>query len=100
MDSEVRRVVLFNLDKTDETIPYILERARDIDGINRRVVFLKPMAEIDDFRTLTLQQRNDLLKWGLNDRYIYPILGMSMVLLIARLLYIEIGLSDVLPAEC
>lgn len=73
LDSEVRRVVLFNLDKTDETIPYILERARDIDGINRRVVFLKPMAEIDDFRTLTLQQRNDLLKWGLNDRYVYPI---------------------------
>ncbi|KAI7876242.1 hypothetical protein K492DRAFT_167295 [Lichtheimia hyalospora FSU 10163] len=66
--AEVRRVVLFNLDKTEDTIPYILERARDIDGINRRVVFLKPMAEIEDFRTLTLQQRNDLLKWGLNDR--------------------------------
>lgn len=64
----MRRVVLFNLDKTQQTIPYIIERARDVDAISRRVVFLKPMAEIEDFRILTVQQRHNLLKWGLNDR--------------------------------
>lgn len=65
---EVRRVVLFNLDKTQETIPYIVQRARDVDAINRRVVFLKPMAEIENFQLLPLKERHELLKWGLNDR--------------------------------
>ncbi|KAI9319753.1 nuclear condensing complex subunit, partial [Dichotomocladium elegans] len=59
---------LLQHDPSAKTIPYIIERARDIDAINRRVVFLKPMAEIEDFRILTTQQRSDLLKWGLNDR--------------------------------
>ncbi|KAI9278371.1 nuclear condensing complex subunit [Phascolomyces articulosus] len=66
--AEVRRVVLFNLDITEETIPYIIERGRDIDGINRRVVFLKPMVELADFRDLSIEQRHQLLKWGLKDR--------------------------------
>ncbi|KAI7850196.1 nuclear condensing complex subunit [Circinella umbellata] len=40
----------------------------DIDAINRRVVFLKPMVELADFRDLTTEQRHQLLKWGLKDR--------------------------------
>ncbi|KAI8141539.1 nuclear condensing complex subunit [Fennellomyces sp. T-0311] len=66
--AEVRRVVLFNLDVTDETMPFIIERSRDIDAVNRRVVFLKPMVEIGDFRDLSATQRHDLLKSGLKDR--------------------------------
>lgn len=65
---EVRRVVLFNLDQTKRSIPYIIERARDVDPINRRFVFLKPMAEIQDFRMLSISQRHQLLDWGLKDR--------------------------------
>lgn len=68
--SEVRRVVLFNLELNAATIPRILERARDVDAINRRVVYLKPMAELEDFRLIDMKQRHQLLKWGLNDRYI------------------------------
>ena len=62
-------MVLFNLDQTEETTPYIIERARDEDAITRRIVFLKPMADIQDFQMLTLQERHKLLKWGLHDRY-------------------------------
>ncbi|KAI7867392.1 nuclear condensing complex subunit [Spinellus fusiger] len=66
--AEVRRVILFNLDQSEETIPFIVERARDVDAINRRVVYLKPMAEIQDFRMIPVQERHFLLKCGLNDR--------------------------------
>ncbi|CAO3691481.1 unnamed protein product [Umbelopsis ramanniana] len=65
---EVRRVVLFNLDQTKRSIPYIIERARDIDPINRRFVFIKPMSEIQDFRMLSISQRHQLLDAGLKDR--------------------------------
>ncbi|KAI9283993.1 nuclear condensing complex subunit [Umbelopsis sp. AD052] len=66
--AEVRRVVLFNLDQTKRSIPYIIERARDIDPINRRFVFIKPMSEIPDFRMLSISQRHQLLDAGLKDR--------------------------------
>ncbi|RUS13222.1 hypothetical protein BC937DRAFT_95656, partial [Endogone sp. FLAS-F59071] len=66
--SEVRRVVLYNIEHKKETLPYILERARDVDPINRRAVYLKPMSEIGDFKILSIQQREQLLKWGLTDR--------------------------------
>lgn len=45
-----------------------MERARDTDAINRRVVYLKPLSDIQDFRMLNLEERNQILKWGLNDR--------------------------------
>lgn len=66
--SEVRRIILFNIDPTPETIPFIVERARDLDTVNRRVVYLKSFSEIPDFRMLDATQRNQVLKWGLNDR--------------------------------
>lgn len=61
-------MVLFNLDQTKRSIPYIIERARDIDPINRRFVFIKPMSEIQDFRMLSISQRHQLLDAGLKDR--------------------------------
>ncbi|GAA5817114.1 hypothetical protein MFLAVUS_010654 [Mucor flavus] len=66
--SEVRRVILFNIDPTAETLPYIVERARDVDAINRRVVYLKPLSDMPDFRMLSFEERNQILKWGLHDR--------------------------------
>ncbi|KAG2178793.1 hypothetical protein INT43_001639 [Umbelopsis isabellina] len=66
--AEVRRVVLFNLDQTKRSIPFIIERGRDVDPINRRFVYLKPMSDIQDFRMLSISQRHQLLDWGLKDR--------------------------------
>lgn len=65
---EIRRVILFNIDPNQDTLPYIVERARDVDPINRRVVYLKPLSDLQDFRLLSFQQRSNVLKWGLNDR--------------------------------
>ncbi|CAM0139960.1 unnamed protein product [Umbelopsis sp. WA50703] len=67
-NAEVRRVVLFNLDQTKRSIPFIIERARDVDPINRRFVYLKPMSDIQDFRMLSIGERHQLLDWGLKDR--------------------------------
>jgi condensin complex subunit 3 len=38
--AEVRRAALFNVLPTSQTLPYVLERLRDIDTINRRCVYL------------------------------------------------------------
>ncbi|CAO3652827.1 unnamed protein product [Cunninghamella echinulata] len=66
--AEVRRVVILNLELTPETIPFIIERARDADTINRRIVYSKPLAEITDFRMIPSTERYKLIKWGLTDR--------------------------------
>ncbi|PWN53081.1 ARM repeat-containing protein [Violaceomyces palustris] len=38
--AEVRRAALFNLTPTRSTLPFIVERLRDVDPINRRCVYL------------------------------------------------------------
>ncbi len=42
--AEVRRAALFNLSLSEANLPYILERLRDVDVINRRCVFLGSLA--------------------------------------------------------
>lgn len=64
----MRRVILFNIDPVPEALPYIVGRARDPDATNRRIVYLKPLSDIQDFRMLSFDDRNKILKWGLNDR--------------------------------
>ncbi|KAK9462936.1 nuclear condensing complex subunit [Lipomyces oligophaga] len=66
--AEVRRTVLLNLEKNNATIPYILERARDVDAITRRSIFNRTLPDIGDFRLLSIGMREKLLSWGLNDR--------------------------------
>ena len=66
---EVRRAALMNLVKTPDTIPILLERARDSNSINRRLVYSKVARElITDLDDLEFEDREFLLKWGLNDR--------------------------------
>jgi len=65
---EVRRAVLFNLEQTRATILFIIERARDVDAINRRCVYSRSMNEIGDFRILSIGNRERILRWGLRDR--------------------------------
>jgi condensin complex subunit 3 len=61
-------LILFNIDVTTDTLPYIIKSIRDPDDINRRVVYLKPLSSLDDFRQLNFEERQEVLKWGLNDR--------------------------------
>ncbi|KAI9502936.1 chromosome condensation complex Condensin, subunit G [Coemansia spiralis] len=65
--SEVRRAVLLNIEKTPATLPFVLERARDVDPINRKCLFLKVMPPID-YHLLSIEDRERLLAAGVNDR--------------------------------
>ncbi|RIB20451.1 nuclear condensing complex subunit [Gigaspora rosea] len=65
--AEVRRVVIYNIEYNEETLAHILQRARDVDPINRRCVFMKIAEEINDFRVLSIEDREKLLSWGLTD---------------------------------
>ncbi|KAJ8100601.1 nuclear condensing complex subunit [Lipomyces tetrasporus] len=65
--AEVRRPVLLNLDKSNITIPYVLERARDVDTSTRRCVYTRILPAIGDFRLLSIGMREKILSWGLND---------------------------------
>ncbi|KAK9362708.1 nuclear condensing complex subunit [Lipomyces starkeyi] len=66
--ADVRRAVLLNLDKSNITIPYALERARDVDSSTRRCVYARVLSDIGDFRLLSIGMREKVLSWGLNDR--------------------------------
>lgn len=65
---EVRRAALLNLVKNSDTIPYLLERARDVNSINRRLVYSRILKDIQDFREIDIDLRQKVLTWGLYDR--------------------------------
>ncbi|KAG9299295.1 hypothetical protein G9A89_013943 [Geosiphon pyriformis] len=66
--AEVRRAALSYVAHNEKTIPFLLERARDIDPITRRSVYTKTMEVIADFRILKIEDRENLLNCGLTDR--------------------------------
>lgn len=66
--ADVRRAILFNLKVTKKTLPYLLERARDVNSITRRSVYSRTLKNIGDFRMLRIGMREKLLQWGLTDR--------------------------------
>lgn len=66
--AEVRRALLVNLPVTPFTLPYLLERARDVDAATRRALYARLLPALGDFRHLSLTHREKLLRWGLRDR--------------------------------
>ncbi|EOD51203.1 putative condensin subunit cnd3 protein [Neofusicoccum parvum UCRNP2] len=66
--AEVRRSLLLNLPLTPSTLPYLLERARDLDPATRRALYSRLLPALGDFRHLSLTHREKLLRWGLRDR--------------------------------
>ena len=66
--AEVRRSLLLNLPFTPSTLPYLLERARDLDATIRRALYGRLLPALGDFRHLSLTHREKLLRWGLRDR--------------------------------
>ena len=66
--AEVRRSLLLNLPLTPGTLPYLLERARDLDAATRRALYSRLLPALGDFRHLSLSMREKLLRWGLRDR--------------------------------
>ena len=66
--ADVRRSLLLNLPLTPVTLPFLLERARDVDPATRRVLYSRLLPALGDFRHLSLSMREKLLRWGLRDR--------------------------------
>lgn len=66
--AEVRRSLLVNLPILPNTLPFLLERARDQDATTRRAVYARLLPALGDFRHLSLSMREKLLRWGLRDR--------------------------------
>ncbi|KAM4062215.1 nuclear condensing complex subunit [Hirsutella rhossiliensis] len=66
--ADVRRSLLINLPILPNTLPYLLERARDQDPATRRAVYSRLLPALGDFRHLSLSMREKLLRWGLRDR--------------------------------
>ncbi|KAB8360845.1 hypothetical protein FH972_024579 [Carpinus fangiana] len=66
--AEVRRTLLVNLPLTPTTLPFLLERARDMDPGLRRALYGRILPGLGDFRHLSLTHREKLLRWGLRDR--------------------------------
>ncbi|KAI6431674.1 hypothetical protein MCOR21_003824 [Pyricularia oryzae] len=66
--ADVRRSLLVNLPILPNTLPFLLERARDSDALTRRAVYSRLLPALGDFRHLSLSMREKLLRWGLRDR--------------------------------
>ncbi|QSZ32624.1 hypothetical protein DSL72_002203 [Monilinia vaccinii-corymbosi] len=66
--ADVRRSLLINLPILPNTLPYLLERARDQDPATRRALYSRLLPALGDFRHLSLSMREKLLRWGLRDR--------------------------------
>ena len=58
---------MFNIEISEETLPFVLERVRDADSGIRKHVFKKTLEDLD-FAALSIETRESLLKCGLRDR--------------------------------
>lgn len=68
--AEVRRAAMLNLVNNNKTQPYILERARDANQVNRRLVYTRILRSMgkECFEQLDSGVIDQLIKWGLEDR--------------------------------
>ncbi|KAK1149008.1 chromosome condensation complex Condensin, subunit G [Aspergillus melleus] len=66
--ADVRKTLLLNLPLLPNTLPYLLERARDLDAPTRRALYSRLLPTLGDFRHLSLSMREKMLRWGLRDR--------------------------------
>lgn len=68
--AEVRRAAMLNLVDVESTRPYILERARDVNLVNRRLIYSRILRQMGKhcFEKIDFKIMDQLIKWGLEDR--------------------------------
>lgn len=71
--AEVRRAAMLNLTNNSATRAYILERARDVNQVNRRLVYTRILRSMGEqcFDQVDSRILDQLLEWGLDDREEY-----------------------------
>ena len=65
--ADVRKAALLQIDVNSLSIPAILERRRDVDTTIRKLFYSTKMQEVDVI-SLSIVQRDGILKSGLTDR--------------------------------
>ncbi|CAO1628711.1 unnamed protein product [Sympodiomycopsis kandeliae] len=66
---EARRAALFNIQVTPTTLPFLMERLRDTDTINRRCVYLGTLnTGVMTTGQLSAEQSHQVMKIGLGER--------------------------------
>lgn len=78
--ADVRKAALLQIDVNSRSLPFILERRRDVDTTIRRLFYSKKMEEID-ILSLSIHQRDDILKAGLTDRYMMGVDVFTVLML-------------------
>ncbi|TPX55325.1 hypothetical protein PhCBS80983_g05418 [Powellomyces hirtus] len=66
--ADVRKAVLWNIAVNTSTLPFILQRARDIDPQVRQLAYKKIGEDVEKMAFLTTEERDVLLNSGLSDR--------------------------------
>lgn len=68
--AETRRAAMLNLVNNPTTQPYILERARDVNQVNRRLVYSRILRSMGKncFEKVDSRIIDQLIQWGLHDR--------------------------------
>lgn len=69
--AEVRRAALFNLPIDEATLPFVMERLRDVDVVNRRCVYLGTLSNALNQpgpSQLSNEQSHEVVKTGLGER--------------------------------
>lgn len=68
--AEVRRAAMLNLINNSATQSFILERARDVNQVNRRLVYTRILRSMgsDCFKQIDPRIIDQMIKWGLEDR--------------------------------
>ena len=68
--AEVRRAAMLNIINTTKTRSHILERARDVNPINRRLVYSRGLRAMGkaSFEHIEPRILDQLIEWGLKDR--------------------------------
>ncbi|PVV04726.1 hypothetical protein BB560_000759 [Smittium megazygosporum] len=64
---EVRRAVMLGVELNPNTVPFLLERARDTDNVNRRNLFVKILPKINH-KIFSIEKREEILSAGIHDR--------------------------------
>ncbi|KAI9090308.1 nuclear condensing complex subunit [Phlyctochytrium arcticum] len=67
-NADVRKAVLWNIEVNSISLPYMLQRARDVDAQVRKLAFMKVGEDVKKMTLLTVPERDALMNSGLSDR--------------------------------
>lgn len=68
VNREVRRAALLHIPVLSNTLSILLSRTRDVDVLNRKLVYATVLLKLDHPKRMTISQRELVVRQGLGDR--------------------------------